>query len=68
MRFRLYSKSKGSRTYPYIAGSLTLGGWALSDEERRAVLRRGEVEKEFVILTKEEYEELVDPPYEIYTI
>ncbi len=65
IKFRLYEKLKGGRRYPYIAGSLTLGGWALSEEERREVLKRGEVEKDLVILTREEYEELIDPPYEI---
>ncbi|MEM3326952.1 MAG: MFS transporter, partial [Thermoproteus sp.] len=49
-------------------GALTLGGWALTDDERREVLERGELEKDFVILTREEYEKLVEPPFEVYTI
>ncbi|MEL9989975.1 MAG: hypothetical protein QXP98_03565 [Thermoproteus sp.] len=68
IRFRVYSKAKGSRRYPYIVGALTLGGWALTDDERREVLERGELEKDFVILTREEYEKLVEPPFEVYTI
>ncbi|CCC81057.1 hypothetical protein [Thermoproteus tenax] len=67
VKFKPYLKRKGGKLYTYIVGSLTMGGWALTEEERKIAVERGEVDKEFVLLTKEELEELLSPPYEIQT-
>lgn len=65
VRFKAYYKQKSGRIYPYIVGALSLGGWALDEGEKALVLSGGEVEKEFVLLSKEELKKLEEPIYEI---
>ncbi|MFB6490617.1 MAG: hypothetical protein TU35_005125 [Thermoproteus sp. AZ2] len=67
VKFRVYYKRRGGRLYPYIVGALTLGAWALTEEERTRVLAGEEVEKEFLLMSEEEAER-EEPLYEIYTL